>query len=63
MGLYSLGMDQQVNKWQEVLVMQIQESLGIDGKLKAHDQMVWVDEINNIRNAAEKLGLDGLIYK
>lgn len=55
--------DRQVNERLEVLVRQMQESLGIDGELKSHDQMAWIGAVNNIRNAAEELVLDELIYK
>lgn len=55
--------DRQANERLEALVMQMQESLGIDGKLKFHDQMAWIGAVNNIRNAAEERVLDELIYK
>lgn len=55
--------DRQANERLEVFVMQMQESLGIDGKLKAHDQMAWVGAVNDIRNAAKEIVLDELIYK
>lgn len=55
--------DRQANERLEILVRQMQESMGIDGELKSHDQMAWIGAVNNIRNAAEELVLDELIYK
>ena len=46
----------------ELLTRQMQERQGINGALKAHDQMVWVGAMNNIRNAAEEIVLSELIY-
>ena len=46
----------------ELLTRQMQERQGINGALKAHDQMVWVGAMNNIRNDAEEIVLSELIY-
>ena len=40
----------------------MQESQGINEKLKAQNQMAWVGAINNIYNAAEEIILRELIY-
>lgn len=47
----------------EALVRKMMEKQGITEELKAHDQMVWVRAVNNIRNAAEEMVLDELIYR
>ena len=45
------------------LVNQITEKQGISEQLKAQDQMLWVRCMNNIRNAAEEIILQELIYE
>ena len=35
---------------------------GVDEKLKAKDQMAWVSRMNSIRQRAEKMILQELIY-
>lgn len=56
-------MDEQANIRMEVLVRQMMKKQGIDEKLKASDQMLWVGMVNNIRNAAEEIVLNELIYQ
>lgn len=46
----------------ELLVRQMAERQGIDRALKAHEQMKWVQLMNNCKNAAEEIVLDELIY-
>ena len=45
------------------LVRQMMEKQGITEELKARDQMAWIGAVNNIRNAAEKIVLNELIYR
>ena len=54
--------DDTAHRRMELLTRQMQERQGINGALKAHDQMVWVGAMNNIRNAAEEIVLSELIY-
>ena len=46
-----------------ILVRQMMEKQGVTEKLKARDQMVWVEAVNNIRNVAEEIVLKELIYR
>ena len=46
-----------------ILVIQMMERQGITEELKDRDQMKWVMAVNNIRNAAEEIVLNGLIYR
>ena len=46
----------------DVLVRQMMEKQSVTENLKARDQMAWVGVVNNIRNAAEEIGLKELIY-
>ena len=47
----------------DVLMRQMMEKQGITEEMKAHDQMEWVRAVNNIRNAAEEIAYNGIIYK
>ncbi len=46
-----------------VLMRQMMEKQGITEEMKAHDQMEWVRAVNNIRNAAEEIVHNEIIYK
>ena len=50
--------------WQrmEQIISQMARAEGVDEKLKAKDQMVWVGRMNNIRQRAEEIILQELIY-
>lgn len=54
--------DDIANARMDFLVSQMQSQLLIDEALKAHDQMAWGREKNNIYNAAEEIVLKELIY-
>ena len=54
--------DRQVNERMEVLVRQMMEKQDITEGLKACDQMAWVGAVNNIRNAAEEIVLNEMVY-
>ena len=55
--------DRQAHERMEALVRQMMEKQGITEELKACDQMAWVGAVNYIRNAAEEIVLDELIYR
>ena len=54
--------DQQARERMEVLVRQMMEKQKITEELKAQDQMAWVGAVNNIRNAAEEIVLNEMVY-
>ena len=54
--------DNRATEMFDLLVKQLAEKEGISEQLKAHDQMAWVGAMNNIRNAAEEIVLNELIY-
>ena len=54
--------DQQANERMEVLVDQMMERQAITEELKVRDQMAWVGAVNNIRNAAEEIVLNEIVY-
>ena len=41
----------------EVMTRQMQRNEGVNEKMKAQDQMIWVGRINSIRQRAEELWL------
>ena len=55
--------DDEAQERMEVLVHQMMERQGITEELKACDQMEWVRAVNGIRNMAEEIVLNGLIYR
>lgn len=57
------AVDDEAQERMEVLVRQMMEKQGITEEVKARDQMAWVGAVNNIRNAAEEIVLDELIYR
>ena len=54
--------DDEANEMCELLVKQMKERQGITEALKAQDQMAWVRAMNNIRNAADEIVLNELVY-
>ena len=61
-GTYTLGEDGMYYPDLELLIQQIQEQQGVNEELKSRDQRGWVGACNNIRNAAEEIVLNELIY-
>lgn len=61
-GTYTLGEDGMYYPDLELLIQQIQEQQGVNEELKSRDQMGWAGACNNIRNAAEEIVLNELIY-
>jgi hypothetical protein len=57
------AVDDEAQERLEVLVRQMMDNQGIAEALKARDQMAWVGAVNNIRNAAEEIVLEELIYR
>ena len=54
--------DRQAEEMFEHLTRQMAAKQGVTEQLKAEDQMEWVGAMNNIRNAAEEVILNELIY-
>ena len=59
---YLADIDTQARTKLDMLVAQLAEKEDIDEQLKAQDQMAWVGAMNNIRNRAEEIILQELIY-
>lgn len=62
--LYShlADIDTQARNKLHLLVTRLAEKEGINEQLKSQDQMAWVAAMNNIRNWAEEIVLQELIY-
>ena len=54
--------DRQANEMLERLTAQMAQAEGVTEALKARDQMAWVKAMNSIRNRAEEIVLNDLIY-
>lgn len=54
--------DDEANEMFELLVKQMKERQGITDALKASNQLEWVRRMNNIRNVADEIVLNELIY-
>ena len=55
--------DDEAQERMVILVRQMMDRQGIAEELKARDQMAWVRAVNGIRNMAEEIVLNGLIYR
>lgn len=54
--------DQAANDRFWLIINQIAKAEGVTEELKANNQMEWVGRMNNIRNRAEEIICDELIY-
>ena len=54
--------DRQAEAMMHRLTSEMAKTQGVTESLKASDQMLWVQGMNNIRNAAEETVLTELIY-
>ena len=59
---YLQDVDIQVNEQFELLTRQLAKAEGVTEQLKAEDQMEWVRRMNSIRNRAEEIVLNELIF-
>ena len=55
--------DDEASERMDILMRQMMKRQGITEEMKARDQMEWVRAVNNIRNAAEEIAYNGIIYK
>ena len=59
---YLADIDAQARNKLHLLITQLAEKEDINEQLKLQDQMAWVRAMNNIRNRAEEIVLQELIY-
>ena len=55
-------MDRQANEMLEKLLQKLSKEQGVTEELKAKDQMLWVQLMNNLRQAAEETVLAEVVY-
>ena len=60
---YLADIDRQAEKMFSRLVKQFSEKEGMTETLKAENQMLWVQKMNNLRNAAMEIVSSELIYR
>ena len=56
------GVDKDANKRVSDIIKKLAESEGIDENLKQFNQLEWVQAMNNIKNRAEEIVFNELIY-
>lgn len=54
--------DRQAQEMEQYLISQLAQQEGVTEQLKAENQMEWVARMNNIRNRADEIVLNDLIY-
>ena len=59
---YMLDIDENANNKVNLLIKQLAESENINEQLKEHHQIDWVQAMNNIKNRAEEIVLNEIIY-
>ena len=60
---YLADIDRQAEEMFSRLVKQFSEKEGVTETLKAENQMLWVQKMNNLRNAAMEIVSNELIYR
>ena len=63
LGSYLAKLDKQAEEQLALTVRQMQEAEGVTEALKAADQLEWVRRMNNIRNRAEEIVYNEIVYK
>ena len=59
---YLADLNEQAQQRLEVIIQQMKKNEGVTEQLKAQDQMQWVMHMNSIRQRAEEIITDELIY-
>ena len=54
--------DRQAQEMEQQLISQLAQQEGITEQLKAENQMEWIARMNNIRNRADEIVLNELIF-
>lgn len=63
LGSYLAKLDKQAEEQLALTVRQMQETEGVTEALKAADQLEWVRRMNSIRNRAEEIVYNEIVYK
>ena len=60
---YLADLNEQVQERLSLIVEQMKAAEGVTEELKASDQMAWVRAMNSIRNRAEEIVLNEIVYR
>ena len=60
---YLADLNEQAQERLSLIVEQMKVSEGVTEELKASDQMAWVRAMNSIRNRAEEIVLNEIVYR
>ena len=63
LGGYLDTLDEQADEQFALIIRQMQEAEDVTEALKAADQLEWVRRMNNIRNRAEEIVYNEIVYK
>ena len=59
---YLADLNEQAQNRLELIIEQMKAAEGVTEGMKQHDQMAWVGAMNSIRNRAEEIILQEMIY-
>ncbi len=59
---YCLQRERDDNEMMDTIVEQMKQERGVTERLKANDQWRWIQEMGNIRNAAEEFVLREVVF-
>ena len=59
---YLLDIDKNASNKVNLLIKELAEAENVNEQLKEHHQMEWVQAMNNIKNRAEEIVLNEIIY-
>ena len=60
---YLLDIEDECKEKLDILIKQIAEKENVNEELKANNQLEWVARMNNIKNRAEEIVLNEVIYQ
>ena len=63
LGSYLSSLDKQADEQLPLIIRQMQDAEGVTEALKAENQLEWVRRMNNIRNRAEEIVYNEIVYK
>lgn len=58
-----IDIDKEAKEHLDILIKQMAKKENVTEKLKEIDQLKWIQEMNNIKNRAEEIVLNEIIYK
>lgn len=59
---HCLEIQEQAEQRMDLLIEQMAKAEGVNDELKATNQMLWVQKMNNIKHSAEEIVVQELIY-